>query len=642
MKEENENIEEPIESLEEDYNPQADEGIEESYPEEQEQTSSYNPQNRYRNNQEYHNRQYYKDRVNETNDKRDLAQKNADDARQKRSDAKENYKSAKSADDKDNKKAAKQEYKDAKKEDKQAQRDYRDARRDNRAAKFDQASDMFNRVAHPVDTAKRAVRQKIQDKNPINKVKQKAADKVGAVKDKAKEGAKNAVKKTGKAAANGAKAVGRGAVQGIAKLVASIPPPVWAGIGICLLLLIILLAVVVLLGDEDDEEMTNINTVTCAYQDMGGITDTTVVKIMNCDGTEEIETIALEKYVSGVALKDLGALYGTEITKAYLIVIRSNVLSSAINNTNSYEFDASLDAIKVRQCENVPYYWDYDKNLYQSETDSNLYSTEEQEGYKLIKPALADNDKILYEASANEVACMYLVDNNNKVTPSTLTVEQLSKKAADNAGTDNGNYPGLLLNGSTTASNVSTGKVEYNSYSGDVGDYAKWKQCDSRWGSIALGEKNVCSWGCLLVSMSMIVAHSGVDTGAITDFNPGTFIKAMKNAGVVNSSGNTSFNISSVIPNMSESTSYPKNDYSKIKQLADSGCFIILEVKTHCSGQHWVAVDSAASAKAGWTSVYIWDPGSSKDPTLDHYYTTKSGKKCKYNANTALCYKRTK
>ena len=589
-------------------------------------------------------------RYKDIKQRRDDARQTAKDAKQNKSDAKDRLKDAKQGDNKEAKKSAKDDYKAAKKENRAAKSAKKDASRDLRQARMNR----LNNVMHPGEALKSVARNKLNKINPINKIKNKANQGIDKAKDKAKEGVKKGAQKAGKAAKEGAKKAGQAAgkaaakagqtvVSGIAKLVAAIPPPVWVGILIILALLgVAMVIVVVVAGDYDDEELTNVSTTTCSYEGMNGIGEDTNVTIKNCDGTEEVTTIPLELYVAGVAANDVGGLLNSEATKAYLIVIRSKVLASAVTGTGNYVYNKDNDNITVNECEGTPKYWNYASDLYQSDTDPNLYTDKETDGYTLVKPALSDDEKALFEQTAESVSCMYITDSSNKVISVDMSFETLLNKASQFAGTDSGSFTGLLMsNGSV--SNVNSGEIHYNSYfSGTIGDYAKWKQCDDRWGSISLGSKNVCSWGCLLVSMSMLVAHSGVDTG-IANFDPGAFVNAMKAAGAVNSkNGNTSYGkVGDAVEKFVYVKSInPDNDYQKIAKLANDGCFIVLEVKTHCSGQHWVAVDNAGSAATNWSQIYIWDPGASKDPTLDHTYVTKGGKKtCHYNANKALCFK---
>lgn len=639
--------EEEVESLDDESNYESSSGDVESDVsniEDSSSNSNYNPQNRYRQNREYHNRQYYKDQVNETNKERNLANEKAKETRANRDVNKNAYKSAKRDGTKDDIKNRKSDYKEAKKEDKLAQRERRQATRANRQAKFDRAGDTVNRVLHPVQTGKGFVRNRVNQLNPVDKIKEKAKQSAKSTAKKAGQAAKQGVKKAGKAVAKGAQAAGKTIISGIAKLIAMVPPPVWIGIAAVLVLLIAAMIIVVVVIGDEDEEMINTSTIGCVYENLNGIGEETTVKIMDCDGQEEMATVSLEKYIAGVAINDLGALYDSEVSKAYLILTRSKILYSALNDLGNYTYDKGSDSIIVNQCEDAPFYWDYTTDLYQSDTEPIKYSTTEVEGFTLIKQALSNDARVLFENSADQVACMYLTDKDNKLVSVDIDVDTLIDKATANARTDNGSYTGLLI-GNTEAANISTGQVNYASYfSSDVGDYAKWKQCDKAWGSIPLGKQNVCHLGCFLVSMSMLVAHSEVDTGNILDFNPGTFINAMNNVGAIGSGGGTNQNyISKVIPNFEfVSSTKVKNDYSILKQLADSGCFIALEVKKHCSGQHWVAIDNAASSAVNWQQIYIWDPSSSKDPTLDHVYKTKSGKSCKYNANTAACFKRVK
>ena len=56
----------------------------------------------------------------------------------------------------------------------------------------------------------------------------------------------------------------------------------------------------------------------------------------------------------------------------------------------------------------------------------------------------------------------------------------------------------------------------------DTGDYRKFLQGDERWGSqYAGGGQNIANWGCLITSLSMIMAYADPDLRDVSTFNPG-------------------------------------------------------------------------------------------------------------------------
>jgi hypothetical protein len=287
---------------------------------------------------------------------------------------------------------------------------------------------------HPGKTLKGYLKNKAQQKNPINKVKNKINDKFDAAKDSAKEGAKNAAKKAGNTVKTGAKKAGSAAkegakkagqaaakagqaagkaaakagqtvVSGIAKLVAALPPPVWIAILAILLVLVIAIVIVIIFLDDEDEGLMGLSATTCTYENMGGVSDETTVVITACDSDEIVEYVPLEKYIAGVVINKLGEDANEEVMKAGLIIERSKLLAAAKYNTGNM-YDQKEDYIKVSQCSD-DYYWDYTKSIYKSDGTNPIYSTDESSGYPLWKSALVADDIIKFENTAKQVACMY-------------------------------------------------------------------------------------------------------------------------------------------------------------------------------------------------------------------------------------------
>ena len=62
-----------------------------------------------------------------------------------------------------------------------------------------------------------------------------------------------------------------------------------------------------------------------------------------------------------------------------------------------------------------------------------------------------------------------------------------------------------------------------------------------------------------------------------------------------------------------------------INQLVSDGCYVVIEVKTHNGGQHWVALDYIGNG-----DIYMMDPASNYTRLYDHP---------QYRPNIAACYK---
>ena len=619
-------------------------------------SSSYNPQNRYKKNQEYHSRQYYKDRVDETNKKRQESLDNKKETAEKRQQAKDNYRQAKeeARNDRDNsgareqKKQAKSDYKEAKHEDKVAKREYQNAKINNRRAKFDRISDGANRVLHPIETGKGYLKNKINQHNPVNILKNRAQNRINSAKNKAKESVKKTAKKVGKTAKNATKqagkAAGKTAVKLIAKIIAMVPIPVWIGLAVTLLIVgAALFVMVIFIGAQDDDPTNGLAATTCVYANMGGISEKTNVVVTSCNSGETVATVSLEKYIAGVALNKLGNNYNSEVMKAELIAIRSSILAEAISE-NSISYNQYTNTITKDQCDPNNFYWDYTRNLYKSDGDVPEYSYNENKGYPIYKEALLHDDVIRFESTAKQVSCMYLTDSNGNVINVNVndsTVEIFNQQANNNSGSDNGSYTALLLQNFENANGVSSGHTNNASYfSANVGEYSQWKQLCSLgapWCKVCMNKKcdvTIDSSGCALTALAMLISHSGVDTSKIPNFNPGTFTDAMRNNNYLSSGGGIKSwaYVTNLVPNF---VFYKRIDgvngnIDKVRTYADQGFYIVLEVKSHNSKRkHFLAVDNAASSAAGWSDIYVWNPSSN----ITHLSENKN-----YRANSMLIY----
>lgn len=165
-----------------------------------------------------------------------------------------------------------------------------------------------------------------------------------------------------------------------------------------------------------------------------------------------------------------------------------------------------------------------------------------------------------------------------------------------------------------------------------TGDYADWKQCDAQWGNISVSTAKscndgnsvctICDIGCLLTSYAILIERSGVPVQNIKgDFNPGTFVTALKGFGSIGSGGDFGGNVSAIAPDFKYISQSSLNIYGKAQQaeflakLQASGYEMVMEVKQGCdAGQHWVAVDRVEG-----TNVYMFDPASPYTLVWDIY-----------------------
>lgn len=138
-----------------------------------------------------------------------------------------------------------------------------------------------------------------------------------------------------------------------------------------------------------------------------------------------------------------------------------------------------------------------------------------------------------------------------------------------------------------------------------IGDWANWKQYDPTWSGVALGPSTVGKIGCAMTSVSIQIARSGVSTTLGTNFNPGTFAKALTKVGGFDARGNIYWSkVSEIAPNFiwTGTRVYGYVSPSTINSLIGQGYYVILNVK---GGRHWVAVDRVEGNR-----IYMFDPGS--------------------------------
>lgn len=411
-------------------------------------------------------------------------------------------------------------------------------------------------------------------------------------------------------------------------------------------------------GDRDTTKTSGITASKCSYN-ISGINEDTTIELINCEATKDnyqvLERISLEKYIAGVALAEMGEDYIDEAMKAQLVAVRSYTLTRDIDKYG-VGYDESANVIRMRACENDQVYWDYEKDIYRSanavRNGVSKYSPEytPAEGETPWKKALSEEAKRKYEALVSDVVGKYVVSSSGSVVATgyvDTTTQKFKELAVNNSGTKNGEYEAILMNVYPEVTSVESAECSMMYYA-DAGDYSNWKQQASLgapWADVVIGydSKNkrdvtIDSAGCLITSIAMQIVHSGIPTGNITDFNPGTFAKALDNAGILSPGGgiNSYANIENVIPGFKYmGQAYPfgsnENRYEQIRTHAENGYYIVIEVRKHNRDrQHWVALDVKNSAAADWKELYIWDPATTK---------TSIGEVENYRANRIVYFK---
>ena len=166
--------------------------------------------------------------------------------------------------------------------------------------------------------------------------------------------------------------------------------------------------------------------------------------------------------------------------------------------------------------------------------------------------------------------------------------------------------------GTTTSYDSPTynNQICYNGGSTNSGTFTSWKQKDSQWSNVRLGNKTVGAIGCAMTSVAIQIMRSGSPV-SIEDFNPGTFAEALTKAGGFDAAGNISWDaVERIAPNFKYVDMVPQKGkiyhptLQELDNLVSQGYYVILNVKY---GGHWVAVDRVDISN---NKIYMFDPGS--------------------------------
>ena len=328
------------------------------------------------------------------------------------------------------------------------------------------------------------------------------------------------------------------------------------------------------------------------------------------------ELVPFEKYVLGVAYQEIGPSSPKEAIKAQMIAARSFILARHADmggwRTLKEESDGKW-VLQVAACTQDQVYCDPDKGC--SGTDGQWGQVYSGLGHGSFQRAAMAKDSPL-RTYANETAGEVLVNNQGYIvyTDYGSTIQNkfisLAKSGLDYKQILLQVYGGQKHNASSIQKNSCGGSSCVNAASGD---YANWKQYQGSWINVQVGNsgRTIKDIGCLVTSVSMQIARSGVQTN-ISNFNPGTFVEYLNSHGGFASGGNFVWSAAtSAAPSFkfvgkaSLSGLSKDQKLNKIKEVVNqSEVYAVAEVKGN-TGQHWVAIDRVEGNK-----VYMMDPGS--------------------------------
>ena len=368
------------------------------------------------------------------------------------------------------------------------------------------------------------------------------------------------------------------------------------------------------------------------------------VRLMQCSdqygsGTwgeplEGEELVPFEQYILGVAYQEIGPSAPDEAIKAQMVAARSYALArpTAMGNTYGKKLEQESDGqwiLQMASCVADQVYCNPDLGC-SAMNDGDQYGTVRSgldHGVKFKDPMPADHKM---RTLANETMGEVLVnDQGYIISAGYVQTEQNKFTELANQGL---NYKQILLQvynsgsrnyGATDIDEMScnTGSGSGCNSTGSTGPYAGWKQGDPAWATITIGNTSstIGGVGCLVTSVSMLIAKSGVDVNVDGDFNPGTFVQKLNQVGGFQGANFVWGSVSSVAPNFQfvnktyVSGQSQQQKLSTLQGLLDQGYYVVAEVKGN-TGQHWVAIDGIDG-----NTILMMDPASQSTSMWQQY-----------------------
>lgn len=368
------------------------------------------------------------------------------------------------------------------------------------------------------------------------------------------------------------------------------------------------------------------------------------VRLMQCGGSfgsgtwgeplEGEELVPFEQYILGVAYQEIGPSAPDEAIKAQMVAARSYALArpTAMGNALGKKLEQESDGqwiLQMASCVADQVYCNPNLGC-SAMNDGEQYGTVRSgidHGTKFKDPMPADHKM---RTLANETMGEVLVnDQGYIISAGYVQTEQNKFTELANQGL---NYKQILLQvynsgsrnyGATDIDEMScnTGSGSGCNSTGSTGPYAGWKQGDPAWATITIGNTSstIGGVGCLVTSVSMLIAKSGVDVNVDGDFNPGTFVQKLNQVGGFQGANFVWDSVSSVAPNFQfvnktyVSGQSQQQKLSTLQGLLNQGYYVVAEVKGN-TGQHWVAIDGIDG-----NTILMMDPASQSTSMWQQY-----------------------
>lgn len=360
------------------------------------------------------------------------------------------------------------------------------------------------------------------------------------------------------------------------------------------------------------------------------------VRLMECSGSfgsgswntplAGEELVPFEQYVLGVAYQEIGPSAPDEAIKAQMVAARSFSLARPISmgnaNGKKLEEENGQWILQLSSCVADQVYCNPDLGC-SAMNDGEQYGTVRSgTSYPVkLKDPLPQDHKMrtLANATMGEVL---VNEQGNIISTNYASVIQNRFIDLANQGL---NYKQILLQ-VYGASNID--KMDCNngsgsgcSSTGSTGPYSGWKQSDPAWKDITIGStsKTIGDVGCLVTSVSMLIAKSGVATTVDGEFNPGTFVQKLNQTGGFTGALLLWNAVSNAAPNfvfqnkVSIGGQTQQQKLETIQNLLNQGYYVVAQVKGY-DGEHWVAIDGIDGNR-----VLMMDPGSQSTDMWSQY-----------------------
>ena len=345
--------------------------------------------------------------------------------------------------------------------------------------------------------------------------------------------------------------------------------------------------------------------------------------------------VNFEDYVAGVAYAEVGPDANEEVMKAQMVSARSFALSrtAAMNGAGGKSLSQETGGwvLQIASCVSDQVFCNIDEGcsymgggdgqggIVRSGKVAGAVRTRDPlpQDHAIRRAAAETQGEVLVNDQGLIIATGYLSsDQNNweKLASQGLNYKQILLQSYNQG---NRNY------GAKDVKKMSCSS-ESNNNCISSGEYSTWKQADPTWGSIPMGSsgKNIAQIGCLVTSVSMQIAKSGVPVdSSINPLNPGTFVEFLNKHGGFTSSGNFVWGVATQAApqfvykgQLHVSGMTKQQKLRKIQDLVSQpGIYAVAEVKGN-TGQHWVAIDSVSG-----TTINMMDPASDSTDMWGQY-----------------------